>query len=188
MIRTITPIFSIILAILIFFLYTQPMFTEVKQVQGEADKYREAAQTAATRNEELNQKYAIVESHAVTDVERLNVLVPSVIDEIKILTDLGELARRHNMLFGNVSVTNNDMEPLATVNEESEVVAFRDLVSTDLQFSLIGTYEQFKSFLADVESSLVLLEVNNIAFTAGEGLFQQYAVSVRVYALPPFKK
>lgn len=189
MIRTITPILSIVISLLIFFLYTRPMFAEVKLIQDEVDKYVEVTNTAAERNEELNQKYGTMSSHDTAQIERLNTLVPATIDEIKILTDLAEMAGRHNMLFGNVSVTNNEME---ATNKKEEVdaftVAFKDLASTDLQFSLIGTYDQFKAFLGEVESSLVLLEVNGIEFTAGEGLFQQYEVSVRVYALPPVNK
>jgi acetolactate synthase small subunit len=159
------------------------MFAEVKLLQNEVDKYVEVIETATERNDELKQKYTEMTDHEKPKVERLNTLVPSSIDEIKILTDLAEMAGRHNMLFGNVSVSNNEIEKKD--DTDAFAVAFKDLESTDLQFSLIGTYEQFKAFLGEVESSLVLLEVNGVAFTSGEGLFQQYELSVRVYALPP---
>ena len=185
MIRTVTPIFSIVIGILIFLFYTQGQFTDVKQVKDEASRYEQAVATAETRNKELNAKYDAMEAHGPSDIERLNTLVPREIDEVKILTDISELARSHNMLFGNVVASNNELEPQVTVDDGSLPAEFKDLTFTELQFSLIGTYDQFKAFLADVESSLVLLEVYNIGFTTGEGIFQQYSVSVRVYALAP---
>ncbi len=184
MIRTITPILSILIAILIFFFYTKPEFAEVKRIRNEADRYQSAIETAELRNKELEAKLAEKRGHPAVDIERLNILVPSKIDEVKILADLSELARKHNMLFGNVSVMNNEMKPKSSVSDGAQSGDYKDLVATDLQFGLIGTYEQFKDFLADIESSLALHEVTNISFQATEGVLEQYGMTVRIYALP----
>ncbi len=188
MIRTITPILSILAALLIFFFFTKPEFAEVKRVRMEADRYQSAIETAELRNKELEAKITEKQGHPAVDIERLNTLVPSEIDEVKILADLSELARKHNVLFGNVSVMNNDMKPQSAVADGSQKGNFRDLIATDLQFGLIGTYDQFKAFLADIESSLMLHEITNISFQATEGILEQYGVTVRVYALPPQKE
>ncbi len=58
MIRTITPIFSIIVGIAVFFLFTEPKFAEIKQAQGEAKQYAQAVNTAKARNEQLNEKHS----------------------------------------------------------------------------------------------------------------------------------
>jgi Tfp pilus assembly protein PilO len=188
MIRTITPIFSIIIGISIFFFFTQPMFAEIKQAQGETTQYTQAVKTAEARNEQLNEKQKEKRSHSPEDLERLDALVPQAIDEVKILADLSEIARKHTMLFGNVSITKSEDDGVDGAQGNSrEVVGYESLAHTDIEFSLIGTYDQFKSLLADVESSLVMLEVQDINFSTGEGLFQQYTIAVRLYALPPAK-
>ncbi len=188
MIRTITPIFSIVIAIAIFFLYTEPRFAVIKQIQGEANQYSSAVEKADQRNQHLNDKYAEKRAHSPENLERLEALVPTSIDEVKVLTDLSELAKAHSMLFGNVSVTNNDSESGAQVSTNEQFAEYENLTYTDVEFSLIGTYDQFKQFLADVESSLVMLEVQDIGFSTGEGLFQQYSISVRLFALQPVKE
>ncbi len=188
MIRTVTPIFSIIIAITIFFLYTEPKFADIKQIQGEAKQYSAAVEKAEQRNQHLNEKHAEKRAHSPENLERLEALVPTSIDEVKVLTDLNELAKVHNMLFGNVSVTNNDSQLVAPASGNDQFAEYGSLIYTDVEFSLIGTYDQFKQFLADVESSLVMLEVQDISFSTGEGLFQQYKMTVRLFALQPEKE
>ncbi len=189
MIRTITPLFSIIIALLIFFFFSQPKFAEIKQTQSEAAQYLTAASKAEEINAELSQKLTEKRAYPVEALERLDALVPESIDEIKILNDLNEMAKSHNMLFGNVTVTKPEpftgAEPVAVTS--TQVVDYADLVTTDISFSLIGSYEQFKDFLSDLEQSIVMLEVLKITFTAGEGSLQQYEISARVFSLPPIE-
>jgi hypothetical protein len=193
MIRTITPIFSIIVAFVVFFFYTKPMFAEIKITQGEAAQYEEAASKAQELNAELARKLNEKRGYSVENLERLDALVPNSINEVKILADLSELARSHNMLFGNVNVENVDggTSNKSSSAEEgtalSQTVSYVDIENASLTFSLIGTYEQFKAFLADVERSLVMMEITEIDFMTGEGNLQQYEVAVTLFALPPIQ-
>ena len=50
-------------------------------------------------------------------------------------------------------------------------------------FSVTGTYDDFRAFLADVERSLVLMEVTDISFSASEGDTIPFSVTVRLYSL-----
>jgi len=189
MIRTITPIFSIVIALVIFFFFAKPMFAEIKVLQGETEQYEEAAGKAVELNQTLASLINKKRSYSADDLERLDALVPSELEEVKVLTDLSEIARSHNMLFGNIKVANaeNSKATDATTDEQASTqsLTYNDFTTTIIDFSLIGTYEQFKSFLADIEKSLVLLETTSINFDSGEGQLQQYTLSVQIYSLPP---
>ncbi len=188
MIRTITPIFSIIIALVIFFFYTQPQFELIKQVQGQTEDFEEAASKAKQLNDELSRKLSEKRNYPPEVLKRLDALVPTTIDEVRILNDVSEIARKYNMLFGNIDVANNEVEQTAeTAEGKGTSVSYDSIASAEIEFSLIGTYEQFKSFLADLEQSLVMLEVTNINFTTGEGSLQQYSITARVFALPPLE-
>ena len=182
MIRTITPIFSIVIALVIFFLYTKPMFAEVKSVQNDTARFVGAAAKAQELNAALTSKLGEKRSYDPENLERLDALVPESIDEVRVLTDVSEIARTHNMLFGNVSVKKSEENKEVS---NAQTIRYTDIADTNIAFSLIGTYDQFKAFLADIEMSLVMLEITNIGFTAGEGELQQYEVSVNLFALPP---
>jgi Tfp pilus assembly protein PilO len=55
----------------------------------------------------------------------------------------------------------------------------------DITFSVSGTYSDFKMFLADIERSLVLMEVTKITFTKSEGDTMRFVMGVRLYSLNP---
>lgn len=191
MIRTITPIFSIIISLVIFFFFAKPMFAEIKLIQGETTQYETAAQKAVELNTALATLVNKKRSFSAGDIDRLDALVPPSINEVRILTDLSEIARSHNMLFGNIEVSNADDSSGSTAAggtvATAQTVAYADFVTTNIGFSLIGTYDQFKAFLADIEKSLVMLEITNVTFDAGEGNLQQYAISAQVFSLPPIE-
>jgi hypothetical protein len=190
MIRTITPIFSIIISIVIFFSFSKPMFVEIESLQNETTKFEEAAARASELNTELSSKLDMKRSYPAEALERLEVLVPDTINEIKILNDLNERAKAHNLLFGNVSLSKADpamMREEEAPIEAARVITYDNLLTSDITFSLIGSYDQFKAFLTDLEQSLLMIEVTNLEFTAGEGILQQYEVTARVFALPPIE-
>lgn len=189
MFRTITPVFSIIIALVIFFFFAKPMFGEIKVIQGETAQYEAAAGKAGELNAALSALVAKKRAYSTADVERLDALVPPSINEVTILADLSAIARSHNMLFGNIDVGHAEKSttPSSGSVEMTQKVAYTDFVTSDIEFALIGSYDQFKAFLADVEKSLVMLEVTNITFTASEGDLQQYAVKVKAFSLPPIQ-
>jgi Tfp pilus assembly protein PilO len=173
----------------VFFFFTKDQFAQIELVQADMAKYEEAVSRAQELNSELKRKIDQKRSYSPDVLERLNALVPTEINEVKILTDLNEIARSHNMLFGNVSVENTGQSSGRSSGDEplAQRVSYPDIQNTALSFSLIGTYEQFKSFLADVEQSLVLMEVSEIKFSSGEGNLQQFEMVVTVFALPPLQ-
>jgi Tfp pilus assembly protein PilO len=168
------------------------MFGEVKALEQEADQYQEAVKYAVDFNQELTKKLETVNGYGPENLARLDAFVPKTIDEVKILADIAELARKHNLLFGNVSVgdevdnavSENDGD---TIKDPRQAISYSDIERTTLSFSLIGSYDQFKAFLESIEQSLVAMEVTRIEFVAGEGLLQQFEVTVDLFALPPIE-
>ena len=183
--RTLTPIFSIIIAFVVFFSVTRPMFAEIKIVQDETQEYEKAVNEAEALNQKL--KALIAAKNQFSDIQReaLEMFVPSSIDEVRILNDLKGIATTNRMLLGNVKVSEETMLTSSPEGESARAaVSYDNLVSSDISFALIGTYDQFKAMLRDMERSLVLMEVTNITFTASEGDLMQFEVTARVFALP----
>ncbi len=190
MFRTITPIFSIVIAFVVFFSFTQPRLTIVSNNNGERDEYLKAAEKAQQLSDTLNDLISTKRSHSIQNLENLKVLVPTDIDEVRLLADLSDMAKKRNLLFGNVSLAESEISNDGMIEEEligdtgSAEVSYSDLIATDISFEIIGTYQQFKALLGDIERSLVLMEVTNITASASEGTLQQFAITVRTYALP----
>ncbi len=188
MMRTITPIFSIILAILLYFFFISPIYAEIKEIRMETESFLMAAEDYDNFNKDSNKLLGLKSSQSPLTIERLNQLVPENIDSAHLIADLEAMAKKQNMLFGSIS-TETTGATLGGSSSDSldlntQTPANEELQTTDISFELIGTYDQFQAFLTELESSLTLMEVTSIEFTASNGLFEQFGVTVRAYALP----
>lgn len=183
MFRTLTPIFCIVIAIAIFFFFTQPMFAEIQAVQNETSEYREAVENARLFNQTLQELVNARNSFSASELDRLESLIPASVDDIRLLVDLEALAEEHEMLIGNITV-NNSSNSGQSQGGTGQATSLEELAYVDISFGLIGDYEQFRALLADLEKSLYRLEVMSIAFSAGDEDLQQYDLTVRSYALP----
>jgi hypothetical protein len=185
MFKTLTPLLSIVTAVVVFFFFTKPMYEKVRVLQDDKAQYERAVQTAADSNRLLQELLQKRNSFSAQELERLEKLVPDSIDRVRLLVDLEAMSRNHRMLFGNVLVEESSVEgeDLVSVEGGGEVTYEEDFVSSDVSFGLIGTYENFRAFLKDLERSLVLAEVVGLEFSALDGDLQQYDMIVRSYAL-----
>lgn len=190
MFRTLTPVLSILAALAIFFLFIKPQYAEVRATQQEKDAYTQAAEDYASFQEKIDALESKHESVSVVERDRLDMFVPKELDTTQAFVDLESLARQHSMLFGNIQVIGDT----TAAGAEEELVEYDEfgnpLVPTnepehaDLGFAVIGTYAQFKEFLASLEESLTLFEVTHIETEVQEGAFMQFDMTVRTYALP----
>lgn len=194
MIRTLTPIISIVLGLLIFFLFTQPLFSDIGMLQSEASEYQEAVAKASDFNQRLNELISERNSLTAQNLERLEAAVPDDINTIKMLVDLEGVAQRNSMLFGNVSVSQQAPTISTATNGGgsgdggNNTVTSNDFTETQMQFSVIGTYEEFRAFLRDIERNLALPEITRVSFDANDGQLQQYSIQLTFYSLNPMNR
>ena len=186
MTRTLTPVFSIIIAVLLYFFFISPALDDISATRAETDIYNDAINRYGIFNEKLEHSLSIKRDQNPVTVERLNQLVPLSVESAEILASLESIAVSHNMLFGNITTASEGFSVSNNAKNSSNQagVINAELQTTDISFELVGTYEQLQEFLKDTENSLTLLEVTDISFTASDGLFEQFAITVRSYALP----
>lgn len=183
--RTLTPVLSVIIAIILFIFFVHPKYNEIVTVQAEIAEYENAILKYNNFTNNLEAKLAAKKNRSALDNEHLDRLVPDEIDETQLLVDIESLAKRNALLFGNVDVINGGAELIRnTRNEVAAVEESDELKTVDISFEVIGTYEQFKAFLADMEKSMTIFEVVEMKIDVDDSAFQQFAVTVRVYSLP----
>ena len=181
--RTLTPFLSLVIAIILFIFVIQPQYIEIVSLNSEVNEYVSATEKYQQFTAKLEEKLATKGSRSALENERLDTLVLEEIDATQLLVDLEVLAKQRNLLFGNVEISAGDIDVKKISNDAD--ASGGELTTVDLSFEIVGTYEQFKNFLSDVERSLTLFEVVKMELvSAEESLFQQFAITVRVYALP----
>ncbi len=181
--KTITPILSIVIAVLLVLFYVQPKYVEVRAIQKEITEYSTAVTKYSEFKAKLETKLQEITARSEEENNRLERLSPVNLDDVQLLVDIEHIAQSQNMLFGNVDIESSENELKSVAESDGEVP--QELTTVDISFEVIGTYQQFKNLLRALEQSLTLLEVTNIEFkVAEESPFQQYAITVRAYGIP----
>ncbi len=182
MMRTLTPILSILIAILLVLFVFEPQYTQMGKLQEQIKQYKEAKEQYSVFSDLLENKIRQKNGHSTLEKERLNHFVSDSLDDVRALVDLEALAKKHALLFGNISMSGDSVK-FKQENIQGEKVTQDPLKAQDISFEVIGTYTKFKDFLRDVESSLTIFEPVKITLSTSEGEFQQFGVTIRTYAL-----
>jgi Tfp pilus assembly protein PilO len=189
MFRIIGPILSILIAGAAIFFFVKPMFVEIQAVQAETKGYTDAIDKATQFNVLLASLLEKKNSFSTRELDRLETLVPDQIDGVRALVDLERLATSHGLLFSRVTVDlagegiEDSEESSKDVADGSVVQLQNGLRALDIEFSVVGGYSQFKSFLEDVERSLVLMDISELTFQTQVGELTNYNVTVRLYGM-----
>lgn len=186
MFRTLTPLFTLLLSIGLYFYFIGPQYEEIKGIQAETAKYAEAIAQVKDVNTRLqahlNKKNNEFDARTL---ERLDILVPDKVDEVKLLIDLEEMTKKNGMVFGDISLESSEQSASSdsATAAASTVSIERDFSHKIVTFGVVGTYDEFRALLNDIERSLVMMEITDIGFTVSEGDLQQYSITIRSFAL-----
>ena len=178
MIQTLTPLLLIVTSVFMYVSLIKPWYEETKLILNEVGEYNLASTNYVKYVETLNLKKAQISSLTPRQQDRLDQLLPSKGNDVDILVDLESISEKENMLFGNISVIEND-------RSIDQSVQSLGLVELDISFEVIGTYAQFKSLLTKLESSLSLFEITSVSFdgTSKANDLMQFAITVRTYSV-----
>jgi len=176
--KIILPTSFLIIAALIFFLVTNPIFGEIKQLKDEVTVYNLALNNSTELQETRDSLVDVYKNIKKEDKDRLNHFLPRTVSNIELILEIEKIANSYGMPIRNIkfeskNVANVDKEN--TVSDNSNMVVAE--VDPDsylpygifpIEFVIEGKYENFKLFLNELEQNLRLVDVKSISFTIPE--------------------
>ena len=154
-------------AVGLFFLFTDSVYDEVKDLQIQEESFDEALanskQLQAVRGE-LTKKF---NSFSPQDIQKLKKLLPNSADNIDLIIQIQRIALQYGMPLFNIKFDGKE-EKTSEFTRESEIVAARDYNTFNLEFSVTGTYEVFTSFLKALEKNLRITDIISASFASQE--------------------
>jgi len=178
MFRLILSIAMIAAAIGIFIGFVNPRFSNTKELKAQVLEFDQALDNFLELQRVKESLLADFNAFAPADLDRLEQLLPSNIDNVKLILELDRLARSHGLLLQNIKVRDIQEEErnapeggISTNAAEFSVVG--------LEFSTTGEYEDFIAFLRDLEKSLRLIDVDTLSF-ASNNINTQYTYAVKI--------
>lgn len=182
MTRLLMPLLLVGVALGLFMLYTNPTYQSIKLLRAQVAEYDDAlnkSKELRTIRDELNARRNTFAPEAVQKLERI---LPDNVDNIRFAIEIDNIATRRNLSIGalklgEVSDSRAQKSPLA-VGASGDAVG-----SVDVGFEIEARYEDFLTFLQDLEHSLRLIDIEKISFKATEGGNIKHAFTIRTYWL-----
>jgi len=174
------PIALIIAAIALFFALTQPAMmtlSERQSVLTAAIEARDTAELVKDVQKELSEVRGRLDQNKLKDLSKL---LPDGIDNVQLIIDINKMAIGHGagMVLRNIKVGTDDGMTGGKVGPNTKKYG-----TVTLSFSATGSYDALKGFVNDLETSLRLIDISALSFTAGEQDSYEYNFEVKTYWL-----
>jgi len=167
---SIIPFMLVALAVTLFAAVTYPAYVDEKDgVKALQAKYAENQQTLelatelAEKRDDLRKRYS-----KIKDEERslLAKLLPSTVDNVRLVNEIYAMAKKHNVNIGNVAVG----EEASADAQKGNRAAASDIANRGRSYGVLPVsfgakagYGDFQGFLRDLELSLRLVDVRSIS-------------------------
>lgn len=177
MIRFLIPVIFVGVAIALFFGYIDPSYQKVKELRAEEARFDEALNQSRELQQVRDSLLSRYNTFAQSDIERLEKLLPDNVDNVRLILDIDGIASKYNMRTRNVTIS-QAAENGSAVGQSQGAVD-----SVVLSFSVAADYDNFIRFMQDLESSLRIVDLVGLSFSAGEGTAFNFNVSLKTYWL-----
>lgn len=160
-----------------FFAYIDPAFMEIKELQAEKAEYKRALDNSRELQQERDKFLERFNQMSVDDLGKLSTMLPDNIDNVRLIIDLDEMARKHGMRIRDFK---------ADASQESAVIGgdSKPYGTLTLSFSTTASYTTFLAFLRDLEKSLRIIDVTAIRFASSDtSTLYDYSLTIRTYWL-----
>lgn len=181
--RTVLPILLLVASAGLFFGFTNPTYEATKQISAQTAAYDQALTTAKQLRDQRDQLLAKRDTFSADDVQKLERMLPDNVDNIRLIIDINNIAARHGLALKNVAL--GTVSSASSARSASAVGASGDPVgSVELGFAITSSYATFQAFLADLEHSLRLIDVEKLSFkNSGMADLNDYTLTIRTYWL-----
>ncbi len=185
----IMPIILIVASVAVFFGYVDPNYKSgtpsnpsdystygVTDLKSELANYEDISK----KSTEITQKRdsLIKKRNSIDENEqaRLKTLLPSNVDNIRLIIEVNRIAAKRNLVLKNISFTEGkDTSSIGSANTPYGTLT--------LKFTVTASYNNFLNLLTDLESNLRLLDITDISFNSSDTGLYDFNVSLNTYWL-----
>ncbi len=181
MIKNVSTFLFFLAAIALFWFWTRPYLNEIdglKVNQSLLQKALEDSKELQKVRDVLLEKY---NSITTDDLSRLSKIVPSDSETTKILVQLENAAGKAGVTVKNLNSSVNQSTPQPPSQLASSTPA-PGISTLDIRIS--ASYESMKSFLDELQTSLRVIDIDGLNFTAADKNFYEITIKALTY----FKK
>jgi len=174
--KIIISLLSIAISVALFFTISEPFYVDVKELKKGISTYTTALENSTelqTVKDSLIEEYNGITQE---NIQKLESFLPSSIGNIGLILEIEKIADNYGMPLSNIKFDTKKLEnKVATDETETKtVVAKKDpeeylpYGTFPMEFVIEGKYDDFVSFLNDLEHNLRLIDIEGISFKVPE--------------------
>lgn len=177
MFKYILPTILIVLAIVGFIVFINPIYVDISAKNEKIASYNEAldnSKALEAERDKLTQKY---NSFNPDNLSKLQKLLPDSVDNIRLILEIGEVAKPYGMLLKDVKYDTESKDSSISNLKAGESPSQKDYGIWNLEFGTQGTYSNFVNFIKDLENNLRIVDISSIQFSSSTGIGLNPALS-----------
>ncbi len=191
--RNITATILIILAIALYFTYTSGVWANAVAVKAVNDDYSSAI---ANSEKLISQRDSVLKDYnniSADDRSNLDKMLPNTVDNIRLVIDLTNIGLQHGFSLKNVTASakaSNDstsnsgqIANFASTHGSIGNISIPTLDTVSVSFSVSAPYQQFISFMQDIEANLRIMDITHLTVTANDTGTYDFSVQLNTYWL-----
>ncbi len=179
--KNIISIIVIVISLVSFVLIVKPQYTKIKEYEAKSEELNQVLDNARRlqflRDDLLKKQKELSQA----DLARLEKLIPESVDNVKLIIEFQNIAERYGLQIQTASSTKDD-ETESGVNQNFDI-STKDYGTITLDFDVVGGYDKFLSFLADIEDNLRITDLRSLTMSDGENGNYNFSLSVETYWL-----
>lgn len=187
-------ILLIIIAIVMIVMVLKPEFAEIQYNQNEIAQYRKALEQAGLYNNTLQALLQRASDISFGDREALERFLPDRVDVAMVSRDIKNIIDRNGMLLLEIEAEASDAATVESTGrrtsedgfirgEALESEARNDLAAIRFSVDVIGSYEQMKNMLRDLEQNAYPLRLAMFSFDApSDSELYNYSLELETYS------
>lgn len=185
------PIILILSSLGVFFGYIDPNYKgtsssfnssdystySISALESELAKYQDLSQSSVSIVSKETDLVNLKNTISNDDQARLERMLPSTIDNIRLIIEISQIAQGRNLIAKNITLGNTQSAAAAPGQTGSQYGTL------SLSFTVNSSYSNFLNFLQDLQDNLRLVDITNITFSSNDTGFYDYNVTLSTYWL-----
>lgn len=183
------------MAIGLYFTVTKGVLAEANIIRASNNEYITAIKNAEDLIRVRDKVLADYNKLLPEDREKLNKFVPKSVDNIRLIIDLNNVALRYGFALKGIkanasgknpnesSAPTMNPGPISTSPMNRNVISAPVLDTVTVSFGVTAPYQQFISFLQDLEASLRILDISSLSVTANDSGVYEWKIELKTYWL-----
>lgn len=168
------PVGLLVISFVVSMFYTSPLLTRISALGDEQASLTNFLTESRNLETTLAEKEDLYKEFTDDERIKINKILPESIDNVQLIIDIDNIASKYSMKVRNIDLK------MESPGADSSNNAYG---TATLRFAVSATYNNFQSFLADLEDSLRIVDISAVSFTSGDRDTNEYNIELKTYWL-----